>query len=111
MKPGDCISVCNGWVTFGADLALRAELVQAVEVAPAAAANIPAVATGATEPASGWAQLEVKYQPKSAPYVVFVGSEKACRCKARKLLQDLRRAQARPARTLQEELGDWGLSS
>ena len=84
MKAGDAIVVDHGWVSFGPGLALRTELIQAVEVAPAAAANVPE----GTEAA--WFQLEVKYAPRSAPYVVYVGNERCCRGRAGRLVEDLR---------------------
>lgn len=86
MKAGDSIVVDHGWVSFGPALALRAELIQSVEVAPAAAANVP----DGTDAA--WYQVEVKYAPRSAPYVVYVGNERCCRGRAGRLVEALRAA-------------------
>lgn len=86
MKAAEQPCVAAGWVTFGGELALRSELIQSVEVAPAAAVNVPE----GEAPASGWYQVEVKCAPRSAPYVVFVGSERCARAKVSRLLESLR---------------------
>lgn len=96
MKAGERIDVADGWVSFGLELLLRADQVQSISVEPAAAANVPAVwfspvATGANaEDPAAWFQLEVKYAPRSAPYVVFVGTELECRRKVGCLMRKLR---------------------
>lgn len=86
MRAAEQATVRHGWVTFGGELALRSELIQSVEVAAAAAVNVPE----GEAPASGWYQVEVKCAPRSAPYVVFVGSERCARAKVGRLLEELR---------------------
>lgn len=94
MRPGESIVVAGGWVSFGLGLLLRAELVQSVSVEPASDVNRPAHQQPGMvvdpEDTVVWCQVEVKYAPRSAPYVVFVGTENACRCKAAKLARELR---------------------
>ena len=86
MKLGERIVVSGGWLSFGRELVLRADQVQSVSVEPAAAANVP---EEAAHPGS-WFQIEVKYAPRSAPYVVFVGSEKQCQVKVACVMAKLR---------------------
>lgn len=88
MKAGEAFEVSGGWLLCGRELALRTELVQGLSVEPAAAVNVPEGTAGAH-----WHQLELKYSSRSAPVVVFVGTEKECRCKLGVLARKLRAAE------------------
>lgn len=103
MKAGELFEVNGGWLLCGRELALRTELVQSVSVEQAAAVNIPqrpvvyqrpvVFDNGAlgSFPAPGeWYQLELKYSSRSAPVVLYVGTEKECRCKLGSLARKLR---------------------
>lgn len=70
------MEVRGGWVTFGKDLAMRADLVQRVDVTPYG---------------EGF-RLEVKDAARAAPFVVFVGSAGECRRRLTALVDGLRGA-------------------
>jgi hypothetical protein len=78
MRGWERVEVRGGWVAFGKDLAMRADLVQRVDV---------------TRQVSGegtWFRLEVKDAARAAPFVVFEGSEGECRGRLARLVEGLR---------------------
>ncbi|MGE3463867.1 MAG: hypothetical protein AB7I04_18315 [Pseudomonadales bacterium] len=75
MKPGEHITAYAGIVTFGTELMLAAEQIQAVEM---------------TDQGGGEWRLEVKSAQRAAPFYPYQGTEVCTRKRYRELVQALR---------------------